>query len=153
MSLSEDIERLRRIPLLGILDDEALRMIAFNGQHASAGDGDTLFFAGEKAPGALVLIEGALSLQEYVNGAMKERDRLGPGAIADPYALMSEIRRAYTAKAVGDVDYMALDRVTFLKIMQNYPDMAQKVQDYLADDIERIVSSLTGVADRLDVLG
>ncbi|MEP3524280.1 MAG: cyclic nucleotide-binding domain-containing protein [Hyphomicrobiales bacterium] len=152
MSLPDDIDRLRRVSFLSVLDDECLRLIAFNAEHESLSDAQTVFFDGEQALGALLITGGSLSQMELVNGELKERRRLKAGSIVDPYALISDIRRSFTAKAVGDLSYMLLDRPTFMKAMTNYPDLAQRVQDYLSDDITRVASSLSNVASRLDYI-
>lgn len=152
MGLTDDIERLKAIPLLSVLDEEGLRLIAFNAELLSANDGQTVFFIGDHAPGALLIIDGSLSKIELVDGEMKERARFESGTIVDVYTLISDVRRSYTAKAVGDLTYMVLDRSTFLRVMKNYPELAQRIQDYLSHDIKRVASSLSDVAARLDYL-
>jgi len=150
MTLSDDIERLRRVPLLSVLDEEGLRHLAFNADFGTLADGEILFYIGDHATGALLITRGSLSLQKLVAGEMRERARLAVDGILDPHALISDVRRGYTAQAVGETDYLTLDRATFLKIMQAYPELAERVQDYLADNIEHLASSLQDVADRLD---
>ena len=152
MRLTNEIEILRRVPLLNILDDEALRLIAFNAEKVTLGDDQTVFFNGDPAEGALLIADGSLSHMELVDGELTERNRLEAGAIVDPYALISDMRRSYTAKSSGELTYLLLDRVTFLKVMNTYPDLAERVQDYLSDDIASVASSLTGVAARLDFI-
>lgn len=152
MSLTDDIERLRAIPLLSVLDDEGLRLLAFNAEKKSASDAQSIFFIGDPASGALLIMDGFLSQMELVGGEMKERRRLSVGTIVDPYALISETRRTYTGKAFGELTYMVLERASFLKVMENYPDLAERVQDYLSDDIADVTASFSKVASRLDCL-
>lgn len=152
MSLSDDIERLKHVPFLGLLDDEVLRLIAFNGERLEASHDQTLFYEGEAAQGALFILEGGLSLQMLVKGELRERSVLHEGALIDAYALISEMRRSATAKAVGDVRALLLDRKTFRRVLENYPGLAEKIQDFLAKDIDRTVRSLNNVAVRLDFL-
>lgn len=152
MALQDDIDRLKRVSFLSVLDEEALRHIAFNCEHHSADDGSTVFFEGEAANGACVLLEGRVSLESIVSGERRERAVLKSGDIADPYALISDVRHSNTGRAVGPVRYILLDRPTFRKVLENYPDMAERVRDYLANDIENTVTSLSGVASRLDFL-
>lgn len=152
MSLSDDIERLKHVPFLRALDDEVLRLIAFNGERLTVPDGATLFFEGEMAQGALFLLDGALSLQMLVKGELRERSVLREGALIDAYALISEMRRSATAKSVGDVRALLLDRKTFRKVLENYPELAEKIQDFLAKDIDQTVRSLNSIAARFDFL-
>lgn len=153
MGLSDDIDRLKKIPFLSVLSDEALRLIAFNSEESHARDGDTVFFVGDPATCSFFVLEGALSLQELVNGEMRERSLIMPDSLADPYALISDIKRSYTGKAVGSLSFLMLERATFLKVLKTYPELALKIQDYLADDIEQTVGLLNKVAKRLDYLG
>ena len=150
MSLTDDIEHLRQVPLLSALDDEGLRLIAFNVEHVTLSDAQSVFFIGEPAPGALLILDGAISQLQLLNGEMVESGRLEAGTIIDPYALISDTKRTFTAKAVGELTYMSLDRKVFLKVMENYPDLAERVQDHLSDDITQTASTLTKVASRLD---
>ncbi|MEO1067452.1 MAG: Crp/Fnr family transcriptional regulator, partial [Pseudomonadota bacterium] len=147
-----DIDRLRQADLLNVLDEEALRLIAFTGDRRSVYDGATLFFEGEEADGALFVLTGRVSLQALVKDELSERSQVGEGTIIDPYALISQTRRGTTAKAVGDVSYLVLDRATFRRVLEEFPDVAERLQAYLADHIEHTVTSLKGVAARLDVL-
>ena len=148
----QKIERLKSVPLFAVLDDIALHHIVFNSRNLIALDGKNLFEEGDVSSGAIFLESGELSLLSYSKGEMAERVRLQAGAVVDPYALISNGKRPVTAKAIGDVAYQSFDRVTFRKVLDNYPGHAERLQDYLREEINRTVGTLNGVAARLDFI-
>ncbi|MEP3232092.1 MAG: cyclic nucleotide-binding domain-containing protein [Hyphomicrobiales bacterium] len=150
--LDEKIERLKSVPLFAVLDDIALHHIVFNSHNLTASDGTSLFVEGDAASGAIFLESGELSLLARSKGEMVERVKLQAGAVVDPYALVTSGKRPVTAKAVGDVKYQLLDRSVFRKVLENYPGHAERLQDYLREEINRTVSTLNGVAARLDFI-
>lgn len=150
--LSDQIERLKKVPFLGMLDDRALEIIIFNCQEFSAADGTTVYFEGDPADGALFLTQGEISLNGFKADKMVEYVRVASGGLVDVYALISKKKRSLTAKAMGNISYLLLDRKTFLKIMESYPDLAEKMQDYLREDVKTTVSSLNSVAARLEFI-
>ena len=95
---------------------------------------------------------GELSLLGFSKSELIERTRVQAGAVIDPYALISNGKRPLTAKDIGDVEYQLFDRVTFRKILDNYPGHAERLQDYLREEINRTVGTLNGVAARLDFI-
>ena len=150
--LDEKIERLKSVPLFAVLDDIALHHIVFNSHNLTASDGTSLFTEGDAANGAIFLESGELSLLVHSKGEMVERVKLQAGAVVDPYALVTSGKRPVTAKAVGDVKYQLLDRSVFRKVLENYPGHAERLQDYLREEINRTVGTLNGVAARLDFI-
>lgn len=150
--LDQKIERLKSVPLFAVLDDIALHHIIFNSQRMTASDGATLFMEGDVSTGAIFLESGELSLLVLSKGEMVERVSLQPGAVIDPYALITSGKRPVTAKAVGNVEYQLLDRLTFRKVLENYPGHAERLQDYLQQEITRTMGTLNGVAARLDFI-
>ena len=150
--LDQKIEQLKSVPLFAVFDDIALHHIVFNSRNLTALDGTSLFMEGDASTGAIFLESGELSLLAYSKGEMVERMRLQAGAVVDPYALVTNGKRPVTAKAVGDVKYQLLDRLIFRKVLENYPGHAERLQEYLSEEIIHTVSSLNGVAARLDFI-
>ena len=150
--LDEKIERLKSVPLFAVLDDIALHHIVFNSHNMTASDGTNLFMEGDAASGAIFLESGELSLLAHSKGEMVERVKLQAGAVVDPYALVTSGTRPVTAKAVGDVKYQLLDRSVFRKVLEDYPGQAERLQDYLREEINGTVGTLNGVAARLDFI-
>ncbi len=57
---------------------------------------------------------------------------IGPGTLLGETALLSETRRPVTATAREASTVVRISRATFLKILDSYPDAAQRLRDLFA---------------------
>ena len=64
MSLAQDIEILKKIPMLSDFQDDQLRLLAFSAESMDYQSGHRLFDEGERADGGLVITSGTVSLQK-----------------------------------------------------------------------------------------
>src|SRR5215203_467801 len=63
MALEDDIATLSRAPLFSLMDYDALRLVAFAGEHRALGSGDMLFRKGDTSDGGFVVTKGAVALE------------------------------------------------------------------------------------------
>jgi CRP-like cAMP-binding protein len=75
------------------------------------------------------------------------------GALLDALALIVEGQRAETATAVDDVTAIVIRRPLFRRMLEEYPDIAGKLQLRIASNLVRTTSALMSVKARLDALG
>lgn len=172
LSLPDDVTRLKQVSFLSVLDEESLRLIAFNSVSKQAVKGSILFREGERASGAFFLLEGSISMSvppatsgdraggersPEVSNDEKVRKNvvttLPIGSIIDPLSLIVDGKRSGTAEVLEDASYLILDRDTFLRVLENYPEMAERVYDYMCSDFNETVKSLNFIASRLDFIG
>jgi len=55
----------------------------------------------------------------------------GPGSLLGEMALLAETRRPATATAREDATVMRIPRAMFLKMLESYPDAAQRLRELL----------------------
>src|SRR5215203_6085319 len=63
MALEDDIATLARAPLFSLMDYDALRLVAFAGEHRGLRSGDMLFRKGDTSDGGFVVTKGAVALE------------------------------------------------------------------------------------------
>src|SRR5215218_6644121 len=63
MALEDDIATLSRAPLFSLMDYDALRLVAFAGEHRALRSGDMLFRKGDTSDGGFVVTKGAVALE------------------------------------------------------------------------------------------
>uniref|UniRef100_UPI0038F70540 cyclic nucleotide-binding domain-containing protein n=1 Tax=Streptomyces niveiscabiei TaxID=164115 RepID=UPI0038F70540 len=80
MSLNDDITLLARQPLLGLMDRDALRLVAFAAESRTLRAGDVLFRRGEGSDGAFLIVSGAVALKREDDGGPAD-EIVGPGAL------------------------------------------------------------------------
>jgi CRP-like cAMP-binding protein len=151
MSLDDDIRALRLVPMLGEFSDEKLRLLAFSAENRRFRAGQRLFAAGERADGGYVVRSGQIGL--YAKG---DDDRpielIASGGLVGELALIVDGERATTAIAVEDSEVIQIRRPLFRRMLEEYPDLARRLQARLAAGLVETTRALLPVKRRLDAL-
>jgi CRP-like cAMP-binding protein len=143
MALDAEIQRLQDNPLLALFDPEALRLIAFSSETRLLRGGDVLFREGDVSDGGYYIVSGALLLSA---GGME--DSHGPGALLGEAALFTETERPATAIAHGPATVRRIPRHLMRRILEEYPDTAERLRAHLAAKVTEVGTKLRRI-DRL----
>jgi predicted MFS family arabinose efflux permease len=103
------LDLLRQLPIFAPLPPQALERLARSLEPVHLAAGAVLFQAGEEGDRFYVIESGELAV-ELATGTKAE----GPGRGVGEIALLREIPRTATVRAVDDAELLALDRDTFL---------------------------------------
>ena len=151
MSLQDDIRTLQRVALFADFADEQLRLLAFGAEDRDLAAGTTLFEAGERADAGYVIVSGAVEFQDAEGAAL---GRAGPGALIGELALMVETERPSRAVVTEASRVILIRRSLFRRMLQEFPDLARRVQTaFLArlktttSGLERVRAALTALDD------
>jgi CRP-like cAMP-binding protein len=130
MTIEDDIAFLERIPILRRLGAPALRILAISAESYRVEPDQVLFTAGETAEGAYIVQRGSIGLRSGRDG---ETEVLaGPGTLLGESALLTETRRPATATAREGSTVLRISRAMFLKMLDGYPDAAERLRDVIA---------------------
>lgn len=103
------LDLLRRLPIFAPLPPQALERLARSLEPVHVVSGDVLFHVGDEGDRFYVIESGELAV-ELATGTKVE----GPGRGVGEIALLREIPRTATVRAVSDAELLALDRDAFL---------------------------------------
>src|ERR1700685_4267998 len=147
MTIEDDIAFLERIPIFRRLGSGALRIVAIGAESYSVEAGQVLFTVGEAADGGYVIQRGSFSLSA-ATGTAAQRGA-GPGTLLGESALIAETKRPAPARAREDSIVLRISRSMFLRMLEGYPDAAQRLRALLASradqgarDIENVRAAL-----------
>jgi CRP-like cAMP-binding protein len=143
MTIEDDIAFLERAPVLQRLGTGALRILAIGAESYTLETGQLLFAAGEAADCAYILQQGAFDLrpERSGDGAVVSE----PGTLLGETALLSETQRPVTATALEDCRVLRISRAMFLKMLESYPDAAQRLREMIAARAEQWASDMERV--------
>jgi CRP-like cAMP-binding protein len=147
MPIEDDIAFLERVPTLGQLGRQALRILAIGAETRYIRGGQVLFSAGEDADGAYVVQEGRFSLSPSGDSGTVT---VGPCTLLGELALVTETRRPATATALESATVLRIPRPLFIKMLDSFPATARKLREILAtrlDQSERELGSVRAVLD------
>ena len=150
MTIEDDIAFFQRVPTLGVLERDALRILAIGAESLYVHSGAVLFHAGEAADGAFVVQEGSFSL---ATRERREPTVVGPGTLLGELALFTETSRPVTATALEPSTVMRIPRSLFLKMLEGYPGAARKLRDLIAARNDETARDISGVRTALNEAG
>jgi CRP-like cAMP-binding protein len=153
MTIEDDIAFLERIPFLRRIGAPALRILAIGAESYRVEAGQVLFTAGDTADGAYIVQQGSFNLRPQAGA---ETDIVaGPGTLLGEAALLAETQRPATAMAREASTVLRIPRAMFLKMLEGYPDAAQRLREVIAAradewarDMENVRAALTGGTER-----
>jgi CRP-like cAMP-binding protein len=149
MSLDGDIALLKRVPLLGDLPTEQLRLIAFSAVRLDLLAGQVLFRAGDPAMSGYVVSSGTLELSVRDGERKDVVATCEAGSLIGEIALFVENKRPATATATVPSQVLEIDRKLITRMLNEYPQIAVRLRATLADRLSATVSELGRVRDAL----
>ncbi|HEX4410405.1 MAG TPA: Crp/Fnr family transcriptional regulator [Xanthobacteraceae bacterium] len=143
MAIEDDIAFLEQVPFLQQLGTGALRILAIGAESYTVQEGQLLFAAGDLADCAYILQYGSFDLRSdrLPDGAMIAE----PGTLLGETALLSETLRPVTATALEDSGVLRVSRAMFVKMLESFPDAAQRLRELIANRAEQWAGDLDNV--------
>jgi CRP-like cAMP-binding protein len=150
MSLEDDIDLLRRVPILQQLGRRALRIVAIGVESRDLEGGDLLFVAGDPADCAYVIARGSFSLQSEHDPIDSDGRVVRPPTILDEMALLTDMARPYTGVAREVSTVIRIPRSLFIKTLESQPEAAKRLRDGMAEKVSQTTRELRKVRRILD---
>ncbi|WP_349368615.1 Crp/Fnr family transcriptional regulator [Salinarimonas sp.] len=145
MSLDDDIALLSRAPLIGLIDRDGLRLLAFAADKRRLRQGEALFRKGDRADCGFVVAEGEIGLD--VEGG-KPVTVARAGDLIGAAALFAEIRRPASATAREPSSVVRLTQPLMRRVLEEYPQAAAGMHAILAAELESLTRDLMRVGAR-----
>ena len=145
MSLTSDIDLLKQVPFFAEFNDDQLRLMAFGAESRVYRAKQVIFRQGDLADSGFVIVSGQVRMTISENGMDVQSQILSPGSLIGEMALMAETRRSAMATAIEDVKVIQIRRILFRRVMDEYPDLAQLMQDRVGGRLAGLVGDLDHV--------
>jgi CRP/FNR family cyclic AMP-dependent transcriptional regulator len=136
VSIKEEVDLLRRIPLFANVEPSKLKLLAFTSERIAFEAGHVLFNQGDTGDAAYIVIEGEAAV--LVNGPAGpiEVAVLGRNAIVGEIAILCDVPRTATIKARQRLVCLRISKELFLRLLNEFPQIAIAVVRELAHRIE-----------------
>jgi CRP-like cAMP-binding protein len=150
MTIEDDIAFFERVPTLGLLGRDALRILAIGAENRYVHSGEVLFSAGDPADAGFVVQEGTFSVASRDSEGARTIT-VGAGTLFGELALVTETTRPATATALEPSTVLRIPRSLFLKMLEGFPAAAHKLRDAFASRTEESSRDITQVRSFLDL--
>jgi CRP-like cAMP-binding protein len=151
MQLNVKTQRLARIAPLAVLESEAVRLLAFDGEEVTLEPQGVLFRQGEFADGGYAVLVGAVALEREAEIPTPVR-LMGAGSLIGVNALIVEGERPTSATAREKTLLIKLPRRLMLRVLEAFPESALAFRNYIEGSIAAQASALSRVADAIDAV-
>ena len=145
MSAESDIRNLSQIPIFGVLEDDARRLIAFSAETRLLRASDILFRRGDLSDCGYVLTSGVIALDSRDDGAAAIPIST-PFTLIGELALISETERPTTAIARQPSTVLKIPRTLFHKVLRDYPASALNMRAMMGMRLEILIRDLDKLA-------
>ena len=136
MSLNEEVDLLRRIPLFASLEPAKLKLLAFTSERVSFEPGQILFNQGDSGDAAFIIIEGEAEVLADSGRGMVAVARVGRNEFVGEIAILCDVPRTATVRAVSRVVTLRISKTLFFKLVREFPVMAVAIMRELAHRLE-----------------
>lgn len=150
MAISDDITLLSKVELLQGFDTEQLRLLAFGAPKRSLVAGEELYQQGTITDGGFVIISGQIDLVTQMGEEQVILGNYGPGSLIGEMALITKTTRVTGAFAHSDTQLIRLSRTIFLRVLEEFPDLAGMLHVRISDSVKDIIKKIDRVRIKLE---
>ena len=93
MSLNEEVELLRKIPLFAKIEPSKLKLLAFTSERLTYQGGQRLFQQGDIGDAAYIIIDGEASVRIRTDSGEIQVAELGKGDVVGEIAILCDVPR------------------------------------------------------------
>lgn len=145
MLLKDEVQMLRRVPLLAGIDQSKLKLLAFTSDRVSYGVGEVLFNQGDPGDAAYVILTGKADI--LVNSPGGEDQirvaEVAQNSLVGEIAILCDVSRTATVKASTPIEALRIRKDHFVKMLTDYPEMTIEVMRVLAYRLSQTTTELT----------
>ena len=142
MSIDQEVEALKRVPILRGIDQGKLRLLAFISERVVYGPGEVLCKQGDIGDSAFIILDGEADVVVDTDDGPKTVAHVGTNDIVGEIAILCDVPRTASVVANSEVHALTITKDQFLKMMTEFPEMAIEIMRVLATRLERTTHDL-----------
>ncbi len=152
MSLSQDVEVLRSIPLFAKIEPARLKLLAFTSERLSFMAGDQLCPQGDPGDAAYIILAGTADVLVDAPGGPVKVASVGRNDIIGEIAILCDVPRTATVTASSEVETLKIAKDGFFQLVKQFPQIGIEVMHELASRLHQTTQDLTAAKARLGQL-
>jgi CRP-like cAMP-binding protein len=142
MSLNEEVDLLKKIPLFSKIEPSKLKLLAFTSERLNFAPGELLCRQGDPGDTAFIILDGDADVLVDTPGGQISVAKLGKNDLVGEMAILIDIPRTATVKAIGAVSTLAISKDLFFRMVTEFPQMGVEIMRELAHRLEHTTAQL-----------
>ena len=148
MSLNEEVELLRHIPMFATIAPSKLKLLAFTSERLTFRAGQDLCTQGDMGDAAFIIIEGSADVLINTPAGVTSVTTVGKNDVVGEIAILCDVPRTATVRALEDVVALRISKELFFRLVREFPNMAVEIMRELAASLARTTSQLSQALGR-----
>jgi CRP/FNR family cyclic AMP-dependent transcriptional regulator len=146
MSLEQEFELIRRVPIFSTIDPAMQKLLAFSSDRLAYEPGQVMFSAGDAPDYAYIVMEGEVDISvptprgPLIVNTLKRNDVIGE------IGIFGDVARTATATAKTRLEVLRISRDVFVNVIRGNPDAAIALIRILADRLAKTTAQLRRMA-------
>jgi CRP/FNR family cyclic AMP-dependent transcriptional regulator len=130
VSLNEEVEALRSVPLFAKIEPSKLKLLAFTSERLTFPAGGELFHQGDPGDAAYIILDGQAVA------------KVGKNDFVGEIAILIDVPRTATIRAETELIALAITKDLFFRMISEFPDMAVEIMRELAHRLDATTAQL-----------
>jgi len=148
VSLNEEVDLLRKIPIFSKIEPSKLKLLAFTSERLNFGPGQELCHQGDVGNTAYIILDGEAQVLVDSPAGEIAVAKLGKNDLVGEMAILIDIPRTATVRAVGSVATLAISKDLFFRMITEFPQMGLEIMRELAQRLEKTTAQLREARSR-----
>ena len=142
MSLKEEVELLRRIPMFARVEPAKLKLLAFASERLTFAPSQELFHQGDMADAAYIIVDGdAEVILETAKGPIRVAQMTKNDLIGE-IGILCDVPRTATVKASSNLTTLRISKDLFFSMVTDFPAMGVEIMPELAHRLDHTTTQL-----------
>ena len=142
MTIDEEVELLRKIPLFGKVDPAKLKLLAFASERTVFAAGESLFHQGDPGDAAYIIIDGEAEVLIKGPAGPIAVATVGKNDFVGEIAILCEVPRTATIRAKTALTTLRITKDLFLRMLMDFPAIGIEVMRVLAQRLDHTTDRL-----------
>ncbi|MDG2269868.1 MAG: cyclic nucleotide-binding domain-containing protein [Alphaproteobacteria bacterium] len=142
MSLNEEVELLRNIPLFAKLEPSKLKLLAFTSERITYEADQVLFRQGDVGDAAYIIVDGSAKVLVETGEGEIEVATLGRNDFVGEIAILCDVPRTATVRASSQTVTLRITKDLFFRLVTEFPQMSVEIMRELASRLEQTTQQL-----------
>ena len=142
MSLHEEVDALRRVPLFSKIEPSKLKLLAFTSEKLEYQGGQDLCTQGDTGDAMYIIMGGEADVVINTPNGEHVVARLGKNSFVGEIAILCDVPRTATVRANGTVTALRISKELFFRLVAEFPQIAVEIMRELAHRLDDTTKAL-----------
>lgn len=142
MSLDQEVDILRKIPLFADVDPPKLKLMAFASERLTFKPGEAVVRQGDPGDAAYVIIAGTADVVVQTPSGPLTVASMQCNDIVGDIAILIDVPRTATVMATSELVTLKLTKELFFQLVTDFPEIAVQIMRVLATRLENTTAQL-----------